>query len=81
METLDPSVFIDLEDKDPASHLSGSDDLMGGKPGGPFTLHFFTESVGGGVFNTELLRFVGANRAVGSHGCPERAFVCPIGED
>ena len=54
---------------------------MGGKPGGPFTLHFFTESVGGGVFNTELLRFVGANRAVGSHGCPERAFVCPIGED
>ena len=54
---------------------------MGGKPGGPFTLHFFTECVRGIVFDTGVIQFVGADHAAEAHCCPERAFVGCIGED
>ena len=39
-ETPDPSVFDDLEDEVPASHLTGLDERLGGEPGGPFMLYF-----------------------------------------
>ena len=39
-ETPDSSVFDYLEDEGLASHLTGSDERLGGEPGGPFTLHF-----------------------------------------
>ena len=50
-ETPDPSISDDLEDEGSAYHLAGSDERMGENPGGPFTLHFFTKSVGGIVFD------------------------------
>ena len=45
LEVQDPSVFDDLEDEVPAPHLTGSDEQLGGKSGGPFLFHIFSESV------------------------------------
>ena len=81
METPDPRVFRKLEDEGFATHIAGSDEQLGGKPGGPFTLYFFTESVGGIVFDAKVVHFVGANHSVESHSCPKRAFLGRIGED
>ena len=67
-ETLNPSVFDNLEDEGPASHLTGSDERLGGKLGGPLTPHFFTESVSGVFFDAGVVLFVGANHAVKDHG-------------
>ena len=43
-------------------------------------VHFFTESVGGIVFNAGVVRFVGANHAVKAHGYPKQEFVGRIVE-
>ena len=63
------------------SHFTVSYEKLGGKPGGPFTLHFFTESVGDIVFDVGVVRLIGANHAVKAHGFPKQAFVGHIGEN
>ena len=80
-ETPYPSVFNNLEDEGPESHFVGSDERRGGEPGGPFLFHPFSESIGGIVFDAGVVQLVGADRAVESYGCPERAFVGCIDED
>ena len=80
-ETPEPSVFNNLEDEGSASHFTGSDERLGGKPGGPFLFHIFLGSIGGIVFDAGVLQIVGDDHAVEDHGCPEQAFVGCISED
>ena len=54
-ETPDPSVFDDLEYEGSASHLTGLDERLGGEPGGPFAILFFTESAGVIVFDAGVV--------------------------
>ena len=63
-ETPDPSVFNDLEYEVLVSHIAGSNKQLGGNPGGPFTLHIFTDSAGCVIFNTGVVQFVVADHAV-----------------
>ena len=81
METPVPSVFTDLDDEGPASHFSGSDERLGGDPGGPFSFHIFSESISSIVFDAGVVQLVGADHAVEVHDCPNREFVGCIGED
>ena len=80
-ETPDQSVFNDLEDEGPASHNSGLDERLGGKPGGPLLFHIFSESVGGMVFDSGVVQLVGNDHVVKAHGCTEQEFVGSVGED
>ena len=70
-EAPDPSVFGDLEDEGPAPHITGSDERLGGKLGGPFSFHIFLDSVGG---NARVVQLEGTNHGVKSYGCVKRAF-------
>ena len=58
LETPDSSAFDYLEDEGSASNLTGSDEQLGGKPGGRFKLHFFTESIIGIVLSAGFVQFV-----------------------